>query len=261
MIRIGTTSCVLPDDILPNVRYLATQVEDIELVLFESEEISNLPSNEVIGELKRICVEHNLTYTVHFPLDLEPGSADANKRRRWKQQVLRIIELTRSLPVFGYVLHLPPDRIGATPSDDVNAWHSYLEESLSALANELPIDPSKICVETLAYPFDLVEDLVEQYGFSVTLDVGHLWLMGYDAVRATERLLKKTRICHLHGVKEGHDHLGLESGDQEAVRAFLEALSRQCRVDGRDRVLTVEVFSPEHLRSSLPIVRAGGWNA
>ena len=44
MFRIGTTSYVIPDDILPNVEYLASRVDDVQLVLFETDEYgSNLP--------------------------------------------------------------------------------------------------------------------------------------------------------------------------------------------------------------------------
>jgi hypothetical protein len=54
-LRIGTTSYILADDILPNVRYLAPLVDDIELVLFESEGMSNLPSKQVIEELAALA--------------------------------------------------------------------------------------------------------------------------------------------------------------------------------------------------------------
>ena len=44
MFRIGATSYIIPADILPNVEYLAPQVDDVELVLFETDEYgSNLP--------------------------------------------------------------------------------------------------------------------------------------------------------------------------------------------------------------------------
>jgi len=42
--RIGTTSYIIPDEIIPNVRFLAARVEDVELVLFEADEgMNNLP--------------------------------------------------------------------------------------------------------------------------------------------------------------------------------------------------------------------------
>ena len=63
--RLGTTSYIVPDDILPNVRYLAGKVRDIELILFEVDDgPNNLPSTEVIDELTTIAQENDLTYTV-----------------------------------------------------------------------------------------------------------------------------------------------------------------------------------------------------
>jgi hypothetical protein len=69
--RLGTTSYILPDEILPNALYLAGQVRDIELVLFEVDDgPNNLPSAEVVAELAALGQAMDLTYTVHLPLDL-----------------------------------------------------------------------------------------------------------------------------------------------------------------------------------------------
>lgn len=92
--RIGTTSYIIPDDILPNVRYLADKVDDIELVLFESEEMSNLPDEKTIRELSLLGESHDLSYTVHFPLDIYPGSRDQQERSRFLRTIERIVTLT-----------------------------------------------------------------------------------------------------------------------------------------------------------------------
>ena len=42
-----------PADILPNVEAMKNRVDDIELVLFESPDHSNIPGQEVIDELAR----------------------------------------------------------------------------------------------------------------------------------------------------------------------------------------------------------------
>ena len=39
--RLGTTSYIIPDEILPNVRFLAGKVQDVELVLFEVDDGQN----------------------------------------------------------------------------------------------------------------------------------------------------------------------------------------------------------------------------
>ena len=68
--RIGTSSYIIPDDILPNVRYLADKVKDIELVLFDIDEYCNIPDAVQIAELKNLAAENGLSYTVHLPLNL-----------------------------------------------------------------------------------------------------------------------------------------------------------------------------------------------
>jgi sugar phosphate isomerase/epimerase len=252
-IRIGTTSYILADDILPNVRHLAPLVDDIELVLFESEGQDNYPSEATIAELRALAVEHGLTYTVHFPLDVYPGSRDPKERERTLRTYLHVIELTRQLDPFAYVLHLTPDSWSAIPSDDIPAWQDALDGSLSALLARSSIDPSMLCVETLSYPFAYVVPLVEKYDLSVTLDIGHIWLMGYDAEDACSSLLERTRVCHLHGVRDGKDHRSLEVGDSHEIGFFLDSLARQSR-DGKQRVLTLEVFDEHDFATSLSLL-------
>jgi tetraacyldisaccharide-1-P 4'-kinase len=79
MFRVGTTSYILPDDILPNVEYLAPRVDDVELVLFETDEHGgNLPDGALRDRLSALAAAHALTYTVHLPLDLRLGTVDGN---------------------------------------------------------------------------------------------------------------------------------------------------------------------------------------
>ena len=54
--RLGATSYIIPDDILPNVRFLADKVQDVELVLFEVDDgPNNLPGPEVIAVLQALA--------------------------------------------------------------------------------------------------------------------------------------------------------------------------------------------------------------
>lgn len=255
LIRVGTTSYIKPADILPNVRYLGPLVDDIELVLFESEELSNLPDEKTIDALSSLAQEHDLTYTVHFPLDIYPGSRDESVRVRAVEMMGRIVTLTEELDPFGYVLHLTPDHYGPSPSDDVAGWLLSLDRSLAEFLTSTGIDPSLVCAETLSYPFSIVEPLVERYDLSVTLDIGHIWLMGYDADSAAGRLLPRARICHLHGVRDGKDHLGLDEGDGEAIERFLGQLVGQVDRDGKERALTIEVFGEREFTASLSMLK------
>jgi hypothetical protein len=51
--RTGATSYIIPAELLPNVNFLAGKVDDIELVLFESDEITNLPETATVKALNK----------------------------------------------------------------------------------------------------------------------------------------------------------------------------------------------------------------
>ena len=253
--RIGTTSYIIPDDILPNVRYLAPLVDDIELVLFESEGEDNLPTRNVIRSLNELAKEHELTYTVHFPLDVYPGSTDKKVRDKTLDTYLKILDLTQELDPFAYILHLTPDQYGESASNDIPAWLSCLDESISRLLEKSSLDSHLFCAETLSYPFELVQPLVKKHNLSVTLDIGHVWMMGYDAQQSCSSLLSNTRVCHLHGVDaKGQDHRSLTQGNPLLIERFLSSLVEQEK-DGKERVLTLEVFGQHDFLTSLSLLR------
>src|ERR1035437_9990428 len=104
--RFGTTSYIIPADILPNIHYLVGKVQDVELVLFEVEDgSSNLPNCEQIAELHNIAADNDLTYTVHLPLDLRLAD-DGSPRHASLEKARRVIDCTRDLDPWAFVLHL-----------------------------------------------------------------------------------------------------------------------------------------------------------
>jgi sugar phosphate isomerase/epimerase len=251
--RCGTTSYILPDDILPNAQYLAPLIDDIELVLFESDQLSNLPSLGTIEKLGRIAKLHDLSYTIHFPLDVFPGSLEESVRRASVARYRHIRSLVSPLDPFAYILHLTPQSYGSCPATDVAAWHCQLDRTLAEMLDD-GWESKMLCVETLSYPFHFVMDLVEKYDLAVTLDIGHVWLAGYDAHRIARELLPLARVIHLHGVAGDHDHLGLGSTPKDLRDDFLSALMRQIESDGQRRVLTLEVFDQPAFKESLRVV-------
>src|SRR5512141_948132 len=104
--RLGTTSYIIPADILPNAHYLAGKVADIELVLFELDDgLNNLPTPEVLAELSQIGESADLSYTVHLPLDLRLGK-DGEEQSLSLAKAQKVIQGTRILKPWAYVLHL-----------------------------------------------------------------------------------------------------------------------------------------------------------
>ncbi len=254
--RLGTTSYILPDDILPNLRYLCSLVDDLELVLFESDEFSNMPSPEDVSEMASIGREFGLTYTVHLPLDIALGSADEEVRVASVNKCRRVIERMSPVGPFAWILHLHGDRRAELPSQDMGRWNEQNRCSLAELLSNGPV-PSKICIETLDYDFQHVAGLVEDFSLSVCLDIGHLLMNSRDVQAHLDRWMDRARVFHLHGVNPqgtDHCHLGHLPG------GLLEDLAARLSLK-EERVLTMEIFGKDDFERSINVIaeRMSSW--
>jgi sugar phosphate isomerase/epimerase len=245
--RLGTTSYIIPDDILPNVRYLAGKIQDVELVMFEVDDgPNNLPTPEQIAELRSLADQNDLTYTVHLPLDLRLAD-DGSPRHVSLEKARRVIDCTRELDPWAYVLHLDGKSVrnGATP-EALRHWQDQAVQSLG-IVGEWAGGLEKLAVENLeGYPLDFYQPVLERVAVSRTVDVGHLWLDGHDPVAYVHEALPRTRVIHIHGIAE-RDHASLAHVEPAKLRAVLAAL---VRAEYRG-VLTMEIFSEEDFLTSL----------
>lgn len=243
--RIGTTSYIIPDDILPNLRYLADIVDDVELVLFESDEISNFPSKRDVAEMGRIAADHGLTFTVHFPTDTWPGAAEESTRRASVDKWFRVIDLMEELEPFGWIVHL-----SQMPENDEKTrqiWQDQCLKSLEELGQKA--NPKKLCVETLSYDFTYCWPMIIATGCSVCLDIGHLIVNGYNINACCDTWLHRTRVVHLHGVdQKGKDHVDLSFMEPQLLAGIVR---RAGAADCIERVITLEIFSEAQLAKSI----------
>lgn len=249
--RLGTTSYIIPDDILPNARYLAGKAKDIELILFEVDDgPNNLPSPEVIDELLQIAKQYDMTYTVHLPLDLKLGEG-GSERDQSLAKAKRVMDCARRLDPWAYVLHL--DGRSVRTSTDADVLKRWQDQSVRALeiAAAWAGGMEKLAVENLeSYPLHFIEPVLERIAVSRCVDIGHLWLDGLDPLPYLRAALPRTRVVHMHGLAE-RDHRSLAFMPQEKVRAVWDEL---IRAEYRG-VLTLEIFSEEDFLSSLDVIR------
>jgi sugar phosphate isomerase/epimerase len=273
MFRLGTTSYILPDDILPNVRFLADKVQDIELVLFEVDNgPNNLPSPEVVGELAALAETHDLTFTVHLPLDLRLG-AGGDEGHVSLVKAKRVIDCTRALNPWAYVLHLDgkdvlPSPVGAFAERTgeplplrsrgasrgqgvgVRRWQDHSTRALEIVA-DWASGPERLAVENLErYPLDFILPVIERVPVSRCVDIGHLWLDGHDPLPYLRAALPRTRVIHLHGIAE-RDHKSLAHMPPEKLNPVIGTLLRE----GYAGVLTLEVFGEDDFYSSLEALK------
>jgi sugar phosphate isomerase/epimerase len=250
--RLGTSSYIIPDDILPNVRYLAGKVRDVELVLFELDDgPSNLPGPDLVAELNRAAGEHDLSYTVHLPLDLRLG-ADEDEQHVSLLKARRVIEATRAIQPWAYVLHLDGKEVRETTEPGVlSRWQDQSVRALELTA-QWTGSASLLAVENLeTYPLDFLDPVLARIPVSRCVDVGHLWLDGHDPLPFLAQALPRTRVIHMHGIS-GRDHKSLAHIPPEKLDAVLRFLLEE-QYSG---VMTMEIFSEEDFCSSLDALDA-----
>jgi sugar phosphate isomerase/epimerase len=226
---------------------LAPYLDEIELVLFESGEEDNLPSVDDVKQLVSIAADTGLSYNVHLPLDIFLGDSDPGVREHGVRCVQKIIGLTTPLEPSTYIIHFELRKPDGRNYEDLEGWKEQLGHSIEAILNT-GVASSRIAVETLHYPFEHVEDIVEGLGLSVCLDLGHLIAQSYSVSGYAERYFEKTPVVHLHGARNGKDHRSLDVLDKKVLK-------RSCAVlRGFSGVVSIEVFSFHDLSASLMLM-------
>jgi sugar phosphate isomerase/epimerase len=243
--RLGTTSYILPADILANARFLADYVQDVELVLFDLVDgTSNLPDAGTIAALRELAAERDLTYTVHLPLDLRLGEDGMHPSLT---KARKVIELTRALDPWAYVAHLDGHaERGLTDPAALARWTDQAARALELVAGWAG-GAVHLAVENLeTYPLDFWDALLERVPAGRCIDIGHLWLDGHDPLPWLARWLPRARVLHIHGIS-GHAHRSLCFVPPEELARVLDTL---VEADYRG-VLTIEAFGEEDFQTSM----------
>ena len=247
--RLGTTSYIIPDDILPNVRFLASKVDDVELVLFEVDDgYNNLPDQKTISELYQIGSAEDLSYTIHLPTDLD-FTGDSFTLEKSLSKAKRTIEKTLPLAPWAYVLHLDGKHlINDKKPESKQIWQDKALSFVEQL-NTWIGQGDLLAVENLEkYPPDFWDEIIALADACRCIDIGHLWLDGHDPSPYVDQRLPQTRVIHIHGIQE-RDHKSLKFVPDESILQVLQQLKNQ----SYRGVVTIEVFDLEDLESSLEI--------
>jgi sugar phosphate isomerase/epimerase len=250
--RLSTTSYVIPESMLANLFFLGPHIDEVELVFFEACGETNFPSLQDIRDMRQAAADMNITYNVHLPGDLFFADPNPSLRKQFQETAMRFYERMLPLNPTLYILHLDSRKADGISEPDPTAWADRIEESLSALA-EAGLDPGLVAVENLEYPLDRLMPFVEQLGLKTCLDIGHLILYGHDLQTQMEKHCPHSAMIHLHGVREGVDHLGVQwisHGKWQMICRFLT---------GYTGGLSIEIFSIEDLAASLDRLRSMEW--
>jgi sugar phosphate isomerase/epimerase len=245
--RLGTTSYIYPDHIAPNVAKLAPFLDEIELVLFESEGQDNYPDEVELRNLINFSLKGEVGFNVHFPIDIFLGDKDEEVRLKGISVVKKVIERTLCLKPSLYTLHFDVRDINGREETDMEAWRKRILRSVEEM-KEWGLELERISIETLSYPFDWIEDIIRKFGFSICLDIGHMLLYDLDVQSYLKKYLPQTSIIHLHGMENGIDHLGIDRLNGRMVDLILSELR------SFTGILSIEVFSFGDLKNSLEVL-------
>ncbi|MFA6810426.1 MAG: cobamide remodeling phosphodiesterase CbiR [Desulfoplanes sp.] len=244
--RLAVPSYILPNALIPNVRFLGPHVDEIELVLFESVYEGNLPSKADVQTLLALGTDLDLTYNVHLPIDIYLGRKDDILRRKDVETMFRFYERTATLAPTCHVMHLEPapSDMATTPA----AWLEQAEKSLHEL-NALGMNPAHMAIENMDHPLDLLAPIARPLGFAFCQDLGHLIDHGYNLATHLATYLPHTLMIHLHGIDQTRDHKALTNLSDEIWKTIKTGLA------GYTGGLSLEVFSLKDLLQSCPRIQ------
>uniref|UniRef100_A0A7C4MQK7 Sugar phosphate isomerase/epimerase n=1 Tax=Desulfatirhabdium butyrativorans TaxID=340467 RepID=A0A7C4MQK7_9BACT len=203
---LGTTSFIFPEDWVGNARKLAPIVDEIELLVFESDPITGLPDPVAVECLRRIGKEMDVLYNVHLPTDVQFGSPDPAAARLACERIASVVQRMTSLDPTAWILHLD----GLKGNESLEMWTHRMEEGLSMLQAAVGGPLRRICLETLDGPPEYLIPLVDRFQTGICLDIGHLLVHGRDAAAFFEAHRDRIDMIHVHGVQGERDHLSLD---------------------------------------------------
>jgi len=245
--KLGTTSFIYPDNIIPNVKKLGLKFDEIELLIFESEPFDVIPSKTEINELAKLSDQLNVSYNVHLPIDISITDPLQNNRNKAIETIKRVVDLFSRLNPTSYTLHLDFHKEFRT-TKNIDPFKEICFNSLYKLLAS-GIDSQSISLETLDYPFEYLDQVIEELDLSVCVDIGHVIRYGYDLEAIFQTHGSRIPVVHLHGVdtsvKPMKDHLCLDKMDKELFLKIIKILN------GFTGTVSIEVFNKETLDGSI----------
>ncbi len=249
LFRLGTTSFIYPDHIIPNVRKTGAFFDEIELLVFESMPGAVLPTRTQIAELAHLSRDLGVGYNVHLPTDVSLTGSAAKDRQKAADTIARVVELCAPLSPSTHTLHL---EMGfQTEKKDVAAWQALALDGLDRLVPLLPA-PGVISLETLDYSPALLQPLAETHDLMICIDAGHHFRYGYDLAHSFAVFRDRLALVHLHGAacleKGMKDHISLDHLDPHQMH-LVRSLLADC-----EGTVSLEVFNRQDLNRSLAVL-------
>jgi sugar phosphate isomerase/epimerase len=241
-------------------------IEHIQVIEFTIEMEHMVPGSitpELISQLVELKDELGVSYTVHLPIwSIELASFNPFIRLGGVESICHSIKTSEPLEPETHVLHasgsLAAEFLRNNTSEPMRLLVcGYMTEfsmkSVEEIISKTEIDPRKLAVENIEFPFEFTRDIVDEYGTGICFDTGHALTKqsGDESVLEFYRR-HRDRIVEVH-LNDGidiktpgkyEDHLAIGKGELP-VRDFLLEL----RKDDFKGPLIFELTTEEILES------------
>jgi sugar phosphate isomerase/epimerase len=199
---------------------------------------------ESITKLAELKDELGHSYTAHLPFwSVELATFNQTVRRGSVDCIVNSIKLVEPLEPESYVLHstgalaMEFSKLGYSPMimKVINNYLAgYSAESIEEILSRTEVDPKKIAVENIEFPFEYTREVIDAYDLGICFDTGHL-LCRFSGTESLVEFYRthKDRIIELHlqdgfyknveGVAVTDDHMALGCGEMD-VKAILTEL-------------------------------------
>ncbi|MFW9811326.1 MAG: cobamide remodeling phosphodiesterase CbiR [Candidatus Thorarchaeota archaeon] len=216
----------------------------IELSMDVKHIIPGSLTEDSISRLVDLAEELGHSYTVHLPFwSVELASFNEHIRKGGVDSTIDAIELARPLEPEAYVLHTTGELAAYFSGlpyglDTIRLISTllagYAAASIEDIISRSEINPRKLAIENVIFPFDVMRDLIDDLDTSICFDIAHL----LSRMSGTESVMDfynshKDRITEIHlqdatykeyedaVVREDHVPLGRGIMDETVLREFL----------------------------------------
>jgi sugar phosphate isomerase/epimerase len=225
---------------------------------------------KAVKELTKIKKSENISYTVHLPLwSVEPASPNEFIRKASVEVLADAVKLCEPIKPEAYVIHATGALAAEFSRLEIAEFYkdyiarqmtSLAEQSIKGLLASTSLQPEKLAVETVEFPYKYMKGLIEKYNVSVCCDTGHIiagYPGNYTVLGFLEEFFDKVIDIHLHdayriekdGVKIQKDHLPLGKGNLP-IADLLGFLDRRAY----SHPIVFELTLPQSLQS-LKVIR------
>ena len=204
-------------------------------------------TEETVKRFLEVKEQKDVSISVHLPLwSLEPSSFNEHIREASVTSIIETIRLVETINPEVYVLHATgplaaeysrlqfPEKYKKMILQYMNG---FAAESVEEIISSTEIDPEKLAIENIEFPFELTREIIEEYETSMCFDTGHLlagYSGNYDFMDFFKKHYELIREIHLHDAYrevKGNtvvvkDHIPLGTG-KLPIRDFVDYLKEK----------------------------------